>query len=622
VYWDAALTQAAAQPIRTAGGYPVNSGTPARLYVGSNYSILVQDSKGSVVYSAPAATERLSADLVTFVQAGTGAVQRTAQAKMRETVSVKDFGAVGDGVADDTAAIQAAIAALPATDGALYFPAGTYRITVGITVTKAGTRIFGDGAKVVQTGTLQQGFNVTADRVQLDNIWLYNNRGGSDWSGAGYTNAIGIYIGANYVKVRNCRIENWGSIGIRFGASGAGSEVTGCDIIGIGAAGGLVAGSNYSTGIEVLSTGVGTGSGVRIRNNRITQLAQGITTADNLTNLSIVGNEFVDIVGQHAIYCDTVSNLDISANIIRNTGLGGIKVQVTSLATADATGVSIVGNTILGVGLHGIFVDYASGTRYFSGVTISGNAIISAGEDGINVNRCDGFVIDGNTIVTTNQRGIVTNVYARNGVVSDNYISGTRATGITLLVESASYHVLVENNHLRNCVTADNSDSALNSGIYLSTGSFTFRHNRSTHSSPPAAYNKTLLVNGSTANIYDNDINISGYSPQFIGTNVNVGPGPSTYVNKTTTGVVTLDPRADSRTQVWTSVASAVTVQFSVSNAIVGDKFRIVKQDTAGAGSLTINLNVNSKTIGAATRAFGDVEFDGTQWVLTGYGTL
>jgi hypothetical protein len=59
-FFDAALTIPAVQPIRTLGGYPVYQGTPARLYVNSDYSIQVQNSKGSPVYSAPAATERYS----------------------------------------------------------------------------------------------------------------------------------------------------------------------------------------------------------------------------------------------------------------------------------------------------------------------------------------------------------------------------------------------------------------------------------------------------------------------------------------------------------------------------------------------------------------------------------
>ncbi len=141
VYWDAALTIPAAQPIRTLGGYPINNGTPARIYVNSQYSIQVQNRNGSVVYSAPAATERMSADLVSYLPAGTGAVATTVQTKLRESVSVKDFGAVGDGVADDTAAIALAIAA----SKSIYFPVGTFLCSsVVFNVSgKSGRHIYG-----------------------------------------------------------------------------------------------------------------------------------------------------------------------------------------------------------------------------------------------------------------------------------------------------------------------------------------------------------------------------------------------------------------------------------------------------------------------------------------------
>lgn len=77
------------------------------------------------------------AALVGFLQSGAGAVARTVQDKMRESVSVRDFGAVGDGVADDTAAIQAAITALQgnAISQALLFPPGNYLITGTLTCT-------------------------------------------------------------------------------------------------------------------------------------------------------------------------------------------------------------------------------------------------------------------------------------------------------------------------------------------------------------------------------------------------------------------------------------------------------------------------------------------------------
>jgi hypothetical protein len=70
--------------------------------------------------------------LVGFLQSGTGAVARTVQAKERDVVSVKDFGATGDGTTDDTAAVQAFIVACQNRRGII--PAGVYKITSTLTL--------------------------------------------------------------------------------------------------------------------------------------------------------------------------------------------------------------------------------------------------------------------------------------------------------------------------------------------------------------------------------------------------------------------------------------------------------------------------------------------------------
>lgn len=170
VYWDAALTIPAAQPIRTRGGYPMNSGTPARLYVNSNYSIQVQNKNGSVVYSAPTATERyndvvvngVDGAQVTFIAAGTGAVLTNMQQKARQIVSAFDFMTASE-IAEVKAGtellavntkLQAAIDALDtAGGGALYLPAGVYRLTSPLLV-PYGVSIYGEGGYVTTLSCL------------------------------------------------------------------------------------------------------------------------------------------------------------------------------------------------------------------------------------------------------------------------------------------------------------------------------------------------------------------------------------------------------------------------------------------------------------------------------------
>lgn len=88
--------------------------------------------------------------LVGFKQSESGAVARTVCDKLLEIVSVKDFGAKGDGINDDTSAIQAAINSFTSGRGKVYFPAGTYKVTSTITVSKDRVHLVGAGSWATQ----------------------------------------------------------------------------------------------------------------------------------------------------------------------------------------------------------------------------------------------------------------------------------------------------------------------------------------------------------------------------------------------------------------------------------------------------------------------------------------
>jgi hypothetical protein len=100
-------------------GYTVTAGS---FVVGKIYRIA---SVGTTDFTLIGATNNTVGThfVATGVGTGTGTAElsQTVETKLRETVSVKDFGAVGDGVTDDTAAIQAALDWSKANQSAVYF---------------------------------------------------------------------------------------------------------------------------------------------------------------------------------------------------------------------------------------------------------------------------------------------------------------------------------------------------------------------------------------------------------------------------------------------------------------------------------------------------------------------
>ena len=120
------------------------------------------------------------AGLVGFQQVGTGAVARTMLDKAREVVSVKDFGAVGDGVTDDTAAFSAAASA----STQVIVPAGAYRLTSaptysgsvcwvvhrGVSFSGSGSLSYSNTSKIVSFG----GFDsIESDPAYHEGIFQY-----------------------------------------------------------------------------------------------------------------------------------------------------------------------------------------------------------------------------------------------------------------------------------------------------------------------------------------------------------------------------------------------------------------------------------------------------------------
>ena len=104
------------------------------------------------------------------------AVGRTVNAKLQESVSIKDFGAVGNGVANDTTAIQNAVNAAYAAGVDLYIPPGTYLITSTITLANNSLTMYGEGwSSVIKKNAGVDGIVITGNYCVLRDFTVDGN---------------------------------------------------------------------------------------------------------------------------------------------------------------------------------------------------------------------------------------------------------------------------------------------------------------------------------------------------------------------------------------------------------------------------------------------------------------
>lgn len=359
-----------------------------------------------------------------FVGLGTGAVSRPNAQKHGDYVSVKNFGAEGDGLSDDYPAIAAAFKA----SNRVMFPAGTYLMKEGITKLANNIEVDFGNAKLVNSGVgFLFTFGATADMPTHTGLKIYG--GHFTQSNPLTTNNYG-YIRIKATKnfeIRGSHLQNVSNGGIYVEAGSEDGIIDAVTIIGK---------SGYSTirGIWINGSTASDYAGSLVDISSITRNAvpMPVYAAKNIK----ISNSTIKLAG-YGIYLMNTRDARIERNEIDISGSGARCIAVNNFSP----GALIKGNILVGdQSSTGVLITQASSDVQVEGNVFNGT--FGGGRD-IYVAYLAHALITNNRFNTDSSQNILINM-GGTAVIRGNYFTrsaysaNTRAVKISTIDEAVA----------------------------------------------------------------------------------------------------------------------------------------------------------------------------------------
>ena len=287
---------------------------------------------------------------VSFIQSGTGAVTRSVQTKLRETVSVLDFGADSTGISDSTAAIQAALNTGKNVD----LVGGQYKANNLTMSTNVQALVSSEGFARITKNANGPILTISANDCLVQNVGF---RGDA---------ATPVYTGDNIVVTGNsCRFLNCGS---RYAYARA---------LKISGNGPVIMGSGD---IWQTADTTATGYDIELANaSSVVQYAQLI----NIVSTQATGGILMTNTGSHVLAGGQIGKLTINTAGGPPAGVNGgmtTNMRILGDVTINQSTARFVGNQFgavaisIGAGTSGVELDQSNSFQSGSTVVNSGNA--------------------------------------------------------------------------------------------------------------------------------------------------------------------------------------------------------------------------------------------------------